>query len=63
VATVQFEKLEDSISTPTDELILALQNTALYDHPIKDFLLMKTHISRVEIGDVLRCTDFHGQLN
>ncbi|MBL83503.1 MAG: hypothetical protein CMG90_06515, partial [Marinobacter sp.] len=32
---------------PSDNLILALQNPALYDHPVKDFQVIETHISWV----------------
>ncbi len=38
--------LVSALVTP-NELIRALQNPALYDHPIKDFSLIETHISWV----------------
>ncbi|MFL1456193.1 AAA family ATPase [Marinobacter sp. GN3S48] len=33
--------------TNTNDLILALQNEALYDHPVKEFQVFETHISQV----------------
>ncbi|MBS8242215.1 adenylyl-sulfate kinase [Marinobacter lipolyticus] len=33
--------------TETNNLILTLQNPALYDHPVKDFQVLETHISQV----------------
>ncbi|MGM0767754.1 MAG: AAA family ATPase [Pseudomonadota bacterium] len=33
--------------TETNNLILALQNPALYEHPVKDFQVLETHISQV----------------
>ncbi|MEX2474290.1 AAA family ATPase [Marinobacter sp.] len=35
------------IDTETNDLILALQNPALYDHPVSDFQVLETHISQV----------------
>jgi aminoglycoside phosphotransferase family enzyme len=47
VATTQLNKLKDPASTMTDKLIIALQNPALYDHPVKSFSVIETHISWV----------------
>lgn len=33
--------------TSPDNLILAMQNPELYDHPVKDFQIIETHISQV----------------
>ena len=42
------EPKERAVSdAPSDNLILALQNPALYDHPVKDFQVIETHISWV----------------
>ena len=40
------EPKERAVSdAPSDNLILALQDPALYDHPVKDFQVIETHIS------------------
>ena len=42
------EPKERAVSdAPSDNLILTLQNPALYDHPVKDFQVIETHISWV----------------
>ena len=42
------EPKERAVSdAPSDNLILALQDPALYDHPVKDFQVIETHISWV----------------
>jgi aminoglycoside phosphotransferase family enzyme/gluconate kinase len=41
-----------SATVAPNELIRALQNPALYDHPIKDFSLIETHISWVLLTGV-----------
>ena len=48
------ESKERPVSDVTsDSLILALQDPALYDHPVKEFQVLETHISWVILtGDV-----------